>query len=76
MEGIGIYHWEDGRKYEGYYRNDKKHRYGIYKFADGRIYAGYWYKGVQHGLGKYIVPRNDQVYYGLWEDGKRIEWLS
>ena len=28
--GFGVYKWPDGRKYEGYYLDDKKHGYGIY----------------------------------------------
>ncbi len=76
MEGIGIYTWNDGRKYEGMYRDDKKHGFGIYTWADGRSYEGYWYKGKQHGIGTYVVPRENKVKYGLWEDGKRIEWFN
>ncbi len=45
MEGVGIYQWSDGRKYEGEYKEDKKHGYGIYQWADGRVYMGYWFKG-------------------------------
>jgi len=76
MEGIGIYTWSDGRVYQGLYRDDKKHGYGIYQWTDGRIYEGYWYRGKQHGLGIYHVPKEEKIKYGLWEDGKRIEWFS
>ena len=34
MHGKGIYTWSDGRKYQGYYLNDKKHGFGIYTWAD------------------------------------------
>jgi hypothetical protein len=27
-------------------------------------------------LGTYLVPKDNKVKYGLWEDGKRIEWFS
>ena len=30
MNGKGIITWEDGRRYEGEYYNDKKHGYGVY----------------------------------------------
>ena len=76
MEGYGIYIWNDGRKYEGEYKDDKKHGFGIYIWADGRRYEGYWYKGKQHGIGTYVVPKEEKLKYGLWEDGKRIEWFS
>jgi len=73
---MGIYFWQDGRKYQGQYKDDKKHGFGQYIWADGRTYEGYWFRGKQHGLGKYIVPKDEKVKYGLWEDGKRIEWFS
>ena len=76
MEGFGYYVWNDGRKYEGQYKDDKKHGFGIYSWADGRCYEGYWWKGKQHGLGTYFVPKEGKVKYGLWEDGKRIEWFN
>jgi hypothetical protein len=76
MEGYGYYVWNDGRKYEGMYKDDKKHGFGIYTWADGRCYEGFWWKGKQHGLGTYFVPKEQKVKYGLWEDGKRIEWFN
>lgn len=75
MEGMGVYTWQDGRRYEGQYRDDKKHGYGVYTWADMRQYSGMWFKGKQHGLGIYVVPGQDAK-YGLWEDGKRIEWFA
>jgi hypothetical protein len=45
MEGYGIYLWGDGRRYEGQYKNDKKHGYGIYYWPDHRKYEGWWLKG-------------------------------
>jgi hypothetical protein len=76
MEGVGVYIWNDGRKYEGQYKDDKKHGYGVYNWADGRTYEGYWWKGKQHGIGTYLIPKEGKVKYGLWEDGKRIEWFN
>lgn len=76
MDGVGVYTWADGRKYEGEYKEDKKHGYGVYIWADGRQYSGWWYKGKQHGLGIYHVGDGQTPKYGLWEDGKRIEWFE
>ena len=53
-----------------------KHGYGSYIWVDGRRYEGYWSYGKQHGLGKYNVPKEGVEKYGLWEDGKRIEWFD
>jgi hypothetical protein len=76
MEGYGIYKWQDGRSYQGQYKDDKKHGFGIYIWADNRKYAGWWFKGKQHGLGNYAVPFENSMRFGLWEDGKRIEWFD
>jgi hypothetical protein len=76
MEGMGVYIWNDGRMYQGQYKDDKKHGYGVYTWADGRCYEGYWYRGKQHGLGTYFVPKDEKIKAGLWEDGKRIEWFN
>lgn len=76
MEGIGIYFWADGRRYEGQYHNDKKEGFGIYYWTDGRKYEGWWYKGKQHGLGTYVDPTKGKVKYGLWENGKRARWYD
>lgn len=76
MEGMGIYKWNDGRSYSGEYSDDKKHGYGIYRWQDGRQYSGYWVLGKQHGLGIYLVSTENREKFGLWEEGKRIEWFS
>lgn len=55
---MGIYIWNDGRVYQGQYKDDKKHGFGIYTWADGRCYEGYWYRGKQHGVGTYYVPKD------------------
>jgi len=75
MHGKGIYTWQDGRRYEGEYVDDKKHGYGIYTWADGRKYEGYWAYGKQHGKGKYLLP-DGSIKIGLWQNGKRISWVD
>jgi hypothetical protein len=45
MHGYGRYTWEDGRKYDGQYLNDKKHGKGVYIWSDGRKYDGEWANG-------------------------------
>ncbi len=75
MHGQGVYTWNDGRKYEGSYHNDKKHGFGVYKWIDGRIYEGMWMDGKQHGKGKYILP-DDSFKIGKWDNGKRVEWFE
>lgn len=38
MNGLGVYEWPDGKKYEGAYENDMKHGFGKFTFSDGKIY--------------------------------------
>ena len=40
MHGTGVYTWNDGRKYEGEFVEDKKHGFGKYFWGDGRKYEG------------------------------------
>jgi hypothetical protein len=32
-----VFTWSDGRKYEGEYKDDKKHGYGVFDWPDGRV---------------------------------------
>jgi hypothetical protein len=45
MHGYGIFIWPDGRKYEGYYSDDKKHGKGKFYYPDGKTYDGDWADG-------------------------------
>ena len=60
----------------GQFLNDKKNGYGIYYWQDGRVYEGFWYNGKQHGPGQYSVPSAGRKQFGIWENGKRIEWIN
>jgi len=76
MQGVGIYFYADGMRYDGQYMNDKKEGYGMYKWIDGRKFEGWWYKGKQHGLGTYYDTKTEAVKFGLWENGKRVKWFD
>ena len=32
-----VFTWDDGRKYEGEYKDDKKHGYGVFEWPDSRV---------------------------------------
>ena len=32
--------------------------------------------GKQHGLGIYTLSAHQPIKYGLWEEGKRLEWFK
>ena len=42
MEGVGVFSMDDGRKYDGQFKNDLKHGTGTFTWADGRMYNGQW----------------------------------
>ena len=75
MDEFGVYQWQDGRRYEGFYKDDKKHGYGLYTWSDQKKYAGFWHGGKQHGVGVFI-SKDNKVKYGVWEDGKKVKWLN
>ena len=45
MQGFGFYTFADGKKYQGFFTNDKKHGYGVYTWLDGKQYQGWWTNG-------------------------------
>ena len=45
MHGDGIFTWNDGRRYEGEYLNDKKHGQGKFTWPSGMVYDGAWANG-------------------------------
>ena len=58
----------DGRRYEGEYRDGKKHGQGTYTWADGRRYEGEYRDGKPHGQGTYTLP-DGRRYQGQWHAG-------
>ena len=76
MEGYGKFEWPDGRIYEGQYKKGKKDGFGVYSWPDGRIYEGMWNNGKQHGEGKFFNKDNKIWKKGIWNYGKRIEWID
>jgi hypothetical protein len=44
--------------------------------ADGRKYRGFWQHGKQHGEGEFSNNSEMTWRKGLWENGKRVRWLS
>jgi hypothetical protein len=50
-EGRGIQVWQDGSKYEGYWKNDQANGYGRLIHADGDCFYGEWLNDKAHGRG-------------------------
>jgi hypothetical protein len=88
MHGYGEFNWTDGKKYIGFYKNDKKEGFGIYYWDEPcKVYIGFWKDGKQNGVGKYIVSEkrnnyninnnnmniNIKTYYGIWKNGEKLK---
>ena len=41
---MGLYTWQDGRKYEGEWRANKMHGNGTFEWLDGRRYVGEYFE--------------------------------
>ena len=75
MNGYGEFTWQDGKKYFGFYVDDKKEGFGIFYWASSqKFFVGFWKDGKQEGSGK-IVTEN-KVKYGLWKNGDKVESLN
>jgi len=51
MHGEGEFSWPDGKRYTGWYLNNKKCGLGTFIWPDGRKYVGFWMDGYMHGRG-------------------------
>ena len=41
FDGSGVFVWEDGSRYEGTYKNGRRHGYGVYYFPNSDKYEGF-----------------------------------
>jgi hypothetical protein len=67
MHGFGKFVFHDGKKYEGFYKNDKKDGFGVFHWLDGRRYEGWWFDGKQEGYGIMVDP--SKKVFGVWKEG-------
>ena len=49
MNGKGIFIWENGQNFKGYYKNDKKNGQGKMILENGTKIEGYWLNGKMNG---------------------------
>ena len=71
MNGYGVFLWNEGKKFCGFYQNDKKDGFGIYFSPPDKYYVGFWKKGKQEGFGLCIYK--DKIKYGIWRNDKIIK---
>lgn len=68
--GYGVYHWQDGYRFEGEFAIGQPNGVGIYYWSDDSSYAGQEYQGRQHGYGTRRTE-NGMRFEGAWAHGKR-----
>lgn len=68
--GKGVQIWNDGSKYEGYWRGDKANGKGRLIHADGDMYEGDWVDDKAQGIGRYR-HFDGAVYEGEWHNDKQ-----
>ena len=65
---IGTYTWEDGAKYVGEWKNNKKHGQGTYTSAEGEKYVGEYKNDKMHGQGTLTLAEGDKYVGGFKDD--------
>ena len=71
MHGKGQLTFNDGKVYEGEFKNNNREGYGKFIFNGGRSYEGMWADGKQHGEGKLISIDGTET-KGTWRYGTFI----
>jgi hypothetical protein len=70
LDCSGVYIYPIGHKYEGEFKNDKRHGRGSYTHANGDKYVGEYLNGRRHGQGTETYENGDE-YVGSFKDGQR-----
>ena len=65
--GRGMFIWEDGEYYIGYWANDKREGEGTNSYSNGNIYKGTFKNGKKDGEGIYKWSNGDS-YQGKWKN--------
>ena len=71
MDGKGTYTWPDGSKYQGDYKDNKKHGNGIYTYTDGSKYECVYKEDKKHGKGIYTDSNGKSVSQN-WSSGQLL----
>ena len=66
--GHWIVEWANGNRYEGDFRDGKRHGRGTYTWADGARYEGDYHNGKPHGQGTLTFATGNR-YEGRWRKG-------
>ncbi len=65
MNDLGLFKWNDGRKFFGLYENDIRNGFRNYFWKDPlKIYVGFWENRKQNGFGKLKNSYKEVYYFG------------
>ncbi len=64
---FGMFKFENGDQYEGYWKNNLFHGEGKYSYTNGDTYEGNWVKGKKNGYGIFSTVGNDK-YIGFFKN--------
>ena len=67
-DGNGVYQSELREKYEGSYREGKKHGYGVFIWPSGNVYKGDFVNDLREGYGE-MSWKDGSYYKGQWMRG-------
>ncbi len=59
-------------KYEGEFKDWKRHKYGTLYWRNGERYEGTWENDQQNGLGTQFASNGSIIYRGEWKNGTRV----
>ena len=69
----GVYSWNTGDKYIGQWKDNSQNGLGIHLWNNGNKYVGDWNGGFQQGDGAEYDATGKLVYYGKYDNGKRLD---
>jgi hypothetical protein len=70
MNGFGGYTFENGNRYEGYWKDGAFNGHGIFNWKNGGSYDGEWKDGLKSGNG-FDVYSDGSTYEGAFQNGMR-----
>ena len=77
FNGKGVYSYANGSRYEGAFKDDKKHGHGLDSFADGRRYEGAYKDDEINGHGTMTYADGRAPDSGQWKtDGAIATFLG
>jgi len=69
----GVFHWKDGSKYAGEWKENQRDGRGIQTWNDGGTYMGEWKTDKREGCGITTLADGSR-FEGEWENGERHGW--